>query len=66
MNEHGLSMGESTCSSKITAKMCTSIDQRTKHNNCALMSVNELSRLALERCIKAKEAIEMMGKLAEE
>lgn len=66
MNEKGLSLGESTCSSKITAKQCTYLGQREKENNCALMSINELSRIALERTDKAQDAIKLMGKLAEE
>jgi len=66
MNDEGLSMGESTCSSKITAKQCTELNQRESMKNCALMSINELSRLALERTSEARKAIELMGKFAED
>lgn len=66
MNDVGLSMGESTCASKITAKSCTYNGQRLKEKNCALMSVNELTRLAMERTSKARQAIELMGKFAED
>jgi len=59
-------MGESTCSSKISAKMCTYAGQREKEKNCALMSVNELTRLAMERASTARTAIEIMGKFAED
>jgi len=66
MNEKGISMGESTCASKITAKQCKYNGQRDKERNCALLSVNELTRIGLERTDNAVEAIKIMGSLAEE
>jgi len=59
-------MGESTCASKISAKMCTHSGQREIEKNCALMSINELTRLAMERTNNARNAIEIMGKFAED
>eukprot|EP00325_Prymnesiales_sp_UTEX-LB-985_P010306 CAMPEP_0174713348 /NCGR_PEP_ID=MMETSP1094-20130205/14052_1 /TAXON_ID=156173 /ORGANISM="Chrysochromulina brevifilum, Strain UTEX LB 985" /LENGTH=170 /DNA_ID=CAMNT_0015912521 /DNA_START=52 /DNA_END=560 /DNA_ORIENTATION=- len=58
-NEKGLMIGESTCSSIFTAGLRGS-------GGKALMTYMELSRIALERCERARDAIELMGRLAEE
>jgi len=60
-NEKGLMIGESTCSSIFGAELRSSDGKGT-----ALMSYMELSRIALERCARAREAVELMGGLAEE
>lgn len=56
MNEHQVGIGESTVISK-TSEML--------NNNAALLPVTTLSILALERAKTAREAIKIMGELAE-
>ncbi|OQS00655.1 peptidase [Achlya hypogyna] len=58
MNEAQLSMGESTCGAKLWAKP---VSQGGK----ALLDITELGRIALERTATAREAILLMGHLAE-
>eukprot|EP00341_Mesodinium_pulex_P009290 CAMPEP_0116899752 /NCGR_PEP_ID=MMETSP0467-20121206/8253_1 /TAXON_ID=283647 /ORGANISM="Mesodinium pulex, Strain SPMC105" /LENGTH=66 /DNA_ID=CAMNT_0004572751 /DNA_START=366 /DNA_END=566 /DNA_ORIENTATION=+ len=65
MNDEGLAFAESTCSAKIFADQCKFIGQREIKKNCALLSINELTRIALERTRTAQTAIELMGALAE-
>ena len=60
-NEKGLMIGESTCSSIFGAELRSSGGK-----GAALMTYMELSRIALERCERAREAVELMGRLAEE
>jgi dipeptidase len=55
MNEHQLSFGEATAASNYYYE--SSKDR--------LLDSGELARIALERCTKAKEAIILMGELAE-
>jgi len=58
MNEHGVSMGETTCSGVFgTAAV--------GHGGLALVSIDSLSRIALERTKTAREAVKLMGSLAE-
>jgi hypothetical protein len=59
MNEHQVSIGESTCGAKITALP-------VHLGGAALLEASELSRIALERCTTAQCAVETMGRLAEE
>jgi len=59
-----VAIGESTCSGKIIANACKYNGQREAEGNCALLSVNELSRLAMERATTAREAVLIMGELA--
>lgn len=56
-NEHGLSFGESTCSARTYAKPLS-------QGGPALLTMNELSRLAAERATTARAAVEVMGTLA--
>jgi len=58
MNEHRLAMGECTCASKTSAK--------PKPEGEALFDVAALSRVAMERCTTAREAIKLMGDLGVE
>ena len=58
LNEHGLAIGESTCSSRFGTVA-------VKHGGKALLSVDTLSQLAMERCKTARDAIITMGKLSE-
>jgi len=55
MNEHQLGISESTRGA--TSKV---------NNPNGIMCVTELSRLAMERCTTAREAIELMGSIAEQ
>lgn len=64
MNEKGVGIAESTCSGRTVAKACKYPEQREKEKNCAFMSVNEMTRVALERSSSAREAIQIMGDLA--
>jgi len=60
MNEHQLSIGESTCGSRTVAYP---IDDKD-HDGKALFGIEELSKIALERCRTARCAIKTMGDLA--
>lgn len=57
-NEKQLSIGESTCSA-VFVKEPAPVGK-------AIMSVNELSRIAMERSNSSRAAVELMGALAEE
>jgi dipeptidase len=59
MNEHQVAIGESTCPTKMWAA------PRGSGGGKALLEASELSQIALERSRTAKEAISMMGSLAE-
>ena len=56
-NEHGLSFGESTCSSKTYAK-------KVSQGGPSLLSMYELTRLAAERTTTARAAVLLMGEMA--
>ena len=56
-NEAGVIMAESTCSARFDAKPVP--------QGKALLSIDELSRIALERASSAREAVEIMGVLSE-
>ena len=58
MNEHQVSIGESTCASKLWAAPAGSAGGK------ALLEASELSQLGLERGKTAREAIQVMGDLA--
>src|SRR3989304_6993015 len=55
MNEQGLAIGECTCASKF----------EYKPNSKMIFDISELSHIALERCKTAKEAVLLVGSLAE-
>ncbi|KAH9102532.1 hypothetical protein AeMF1_020892 [Aphanomyces euteiches] len=59
MNEFQLAMGESTCGAVFASKPVTQGGQ-------ALFDVTELARVAMERTKTAREAIKLMGSLAEQ
>ena len=59
MNEKSVAMGESTCSGVFAT-------QAVGYGGKALLSIDELSRIALERCDTARCAVQMMGDLAVE
>jgi len=56
MNEHQLNIGECSCGARTRGK--------PRPEGDALFDISELSRIALERCTKAREAIQLMGDLA--
>jgi dipeptidase len=56
MNEHQLGIGECTNSTNFYF---------TEDPKNRLFEISELSRIALERCTKAKDAVQLMGSLAE-
>jgi dipeptidase len=57
MNERQVGIGESTCSAVYAA-------QAPDEGGQALMSVDELSKIAMERASTAREAVQLMGDLA--
>lgn len=59
LNEHGLAIGESTCSGVFGALPLS-------QNGTALFSIDELTHIAMEQTRTAREAILLMGSLAEE
>ena len=60
MNEHQVGMGESTCAARLFAAPVGWKDGR------ALLNIGELMQLGLERGKTAREAIQIMGDLAQE
>ena len=60
VNEMQVGIGESTCSGVFGARP---IQQHP--NGTALFSIDELSRIAMERASTAKQAVQLMGELAE-
>lgn len=59
-NEHQVGIGESTCSAVFGSVPLG------QPNGTALLSVNELSRIALERSTTSRDAVKTMGALAEQ
>jgi hypothetical protein len=61
-----VSIGESTCASKLWAAPLGSIGaSRNGGQGLALFEVSELSQIAMERARTAREAIQIIGSLAE-
>mmetsp|Transcript_27745 Transcript_27745/g.79485 ORF Transcript_27745/g.79485 Transcript_27745/m.79485 type:complete len:601 (+) Transcript_27745:79-1881(+) len=58
MNEHGLGIGETTCSGVFGTSA-------VGHGGKALLSIDSLSKIAMERAKGAREAVKLMGSLAE-
>jgi dipeptidase len=63
MNEHNLMFGECTNGAKYEPNHVTEEEARKSGTHCRLFYSAELSRIALERCTKAREAVELMGSL---
>jgi dipeptidase len=57
VNEHGVGIGESTCSGMFGANPAG-------HGGKAMMSIDELSRIAMERTSTSRSAVQTMGDLA--
>lgn len=58
LNEHGVGIGESTCSGMFGANA-------TGHGGNALLSIDTMSQIAMERSKTAREAVQLIGSLAE-
>jgi len=58
VNEHGVGIGESTCSGVFGTKA-------RGYGGNALLSIDSLSRIALERTKSARDAVKLMGQLSE-
>ena len=58
VNEHQVAIGESTCSGVFGTKA-------VGHGGKALLSIDTLSQLAMERATSARAAVALMGRLAE-
>lgn len=63
MNEHNLMFGECTNGAKYEPKCVTQEEAKATGIHCRLFYSAELSRIALERCTRAREAVELMGSL---
>ncbi|CAM9124545.1 unnamed protein product, partial [Heterosigma akashiwo] len=59
MNEHQVAIGESSCGSMLTAPS-------SAIGGHARITTDQLSQIALERCSSAREAVQLIGKLAVE
>ena len=63
VNDHGLMMGECTNGAKYEPRYVNSEDADWTGRHVRLFYSSELSRVALERCRTAREAIALMGEL---
>ncbi len=66
MNEHNLMMGECTNAANYEPGCVTAEEAAKSGKHVRLMYSAELSRIALERCKTAHEAITLMGRLVDE
>ena len=66
MNEKNLMMGECTNGARYQPKAVTAEEAEKAGKHIRLFYSSELSRIALERCTGAREAIELMGALIDE
>ncbi|SHO55411.1 dipeptidase [Vibrio quintilis] len=66
MNEHNLMFGECTNGAKFQPEYISQQDAQASGIQCRIFYSAELSRIALERCKTAREAVELMGKLIDE
>ncbi len=67
MNEHNLMLGECTNGAKFMPSNPVSQEEAAKTGkHCRLFYSAELSRIALERCKTAREAVKLMGSLLDE
>ncbi|MEO1701033.1 MAG: C69 family dipeptidase [Pseudomonadota bacterium] len=66
MNEHNLMFGECTNGAKYQPDFVSQEEAEKTGKQCRLFYSAELSRIALERCTKAREAVELMGQLIDE
>lgn len=66
MNEHNLMMGECTNAANYQPDAVTAEEAEKTGKHIRIFYSSELSRVALERCKTAREAITLMGELIEE
>jgi len=67
MNEHNLMFGECTNGAKyMPVNPVTQKEAKEEGKHCRLFYSAELSRIALERCKLAREAVKLMGSLIDE
>lgn len=68
VNEMQVGIGESTCSGVFGAQPLgiQSSSSNNNTNGTALFSIDELTRVAMERSSSARQAVQLMGTLAEE
>lgn len=66
LNEHGVGIGETTCSCVDWSQVLDEDEYARVHVGGALMSVDELSRVAMERATTSREAVQIMGDIAME
>ena len=66
MNEHNLMMGECTNGAKYEPRNVTAEEATESGKHIRWFYSSELSRVALERCRTAREAIQLMGRLIDE
>lgn len=66
INEHNLMMGECTNGAKYQPDPVTAKESEETGKHIRIFYSQELSRVALERCKKAREAVELMGELIDE
>lgn len=63
MNEHNLMMGECTNGARFQPPHVSQEDAEKTGRHCRLFYSAELSRVALERCMTARDAVTLMGAL---
>ena len=66
MNEHNLMIGECTNGTKYEPEAVSVAEAQERGIHVRLLYSQELSRIALERCVSARDAVVMMGELIEE
>ena len=66
MNEHNLMIGECTNGAKFVPDYVTQEKSEETGEHIRFFYSDELSRIALERCRTAREAVELMGRLIDE
>lgn len=66
MNEHNLMFGECTNGAKYQPDYVSQEDAAKRGVQCRLFYSAELSRIALERCTRARDAVVLMGALIDE
>jgi dipeptidase len=66
MNEHNLMFGECTDGAKFQPDHVSQAEAQKTGKQCRLFYSAELSRIALERCKTAREAVSLMGALIDE
>jgi dipeptidase len=66
MNEHNLMIGECTNGTKYEPEAVSTREAHERGVHSRMLYSQELSRIALERCVSARDAVLVMGSLIEE